>query len=93
MILQNKLKAVLTILLTFVSTYSMAMTKDELAQFKIGLYVMLTLLVIGVIGTIIFIRRKKKDKNGKVDARAYSASQKQISGPDGINNFFDPNLR
>lgn len=93
MILQNKLKAFLTILLTFVSTFSMAMTKDELAQFKIGLYVMLGLLAIGVIGSIIFIRRKKKDKNGKVNARAYSSSQKYASGPEGINSFFDATLK
>jgi len=71
----------------------MAMPQDEVDQIRIGAYIMGGLLLIGVVVTIVLIRRKPKDKNGKVNAKAYSADQKYLAGPEGINNFFNPRLK
>ncbi|OJJ18583.1 hypothetical protein BKI52_23515 [marine bacterium AO1-C] len=53
--------------------FSMAMAQGKLAQVRLGVYLMLGLLFIGIIITIAFIRQKPKDKNRKVDVKAYSA--------------------
>ncbi|OJJ18579.1 hypothetical protein BKI52_23495 [marine bacterium AO1-C] len=54
----------------------MALSQKDVAQYRLGAYIMLALLVIGIVITIVIIRRKPKDKNGKINAQAYSASQK-----------------
>ncbi|HAS46936.1 MAG TPA: hypothetical protein DCS93_41000 [Microscillaceae bacterium] len=92
MILLNIFKATSTVLSIFVSTWR-DMGGDDLAQFKVGLFVTLGLFLVGIVASIIFIRRKPKDKNGKIDAKAYSADQKYTKGPKGVNNFFQDRLK
>ncbi|HAS42136.1 MAG TPA: hypothetical protein DCS93_16785 [Microscillaceae bacterium] len=67
----------------------MALSQEDVAQYRLGTYLMLSLLIIGIVTTIVLVRRKPKDKNGKIDAQAYSANQKdakpsfqnRVSGP------------
>jgi len=74
--MQNLLKTSFTLLFITISSWCMALDQKDVAQYRLGTYIMLSLLVIGIVITIIFIRRKPKDKNGKIDAQAYSADQK-----------------
>jgi len=89
----TKPSLLLSFLFVGMTTSGIAMPQDELVQVRLGAGIMGGLLLIGVIVTIVLIRRKPKDKNGKVKAKAYSADQKYLSGPEGINNFFNPRLK
>jgi len=89
MIIRNLLKTTLTLLFITISSWCMALSQEDVAQYRLGTYLMLSLLIIGIVTTIVLVRRKPKDKNGKIDAQAYSANQKdakpsfqnRVSGP------------
>jgi len=83
------MKTSFTLLFITTSSWCMALSQKDVAQYRLGTYIMLALLIIGIVTTIVLIRRKPKDKNGKIDAQAYLANQKdakpsfqnRVSGP------------
>ncbi len=74
--MRNLLKISYTLLFAFISNWGMALSQEDVAEHRLAAYVMLALLFIGIVVTIIIVRRKPKDKNGKIEAQAYSADQK-----------------
>ena len=89
MIIRSLMKTSFTLLFITTSSWCMALSQKDVAQYRLGTYIMLALLIIGIVTTIVLIRRKPKDKNGKIDAQAYLANQKdakpsfqnRVSGP------------
>lgn len=82
-----------TLVFIFTTHTTYALSPAEIDQLYIGVYVILGVIVVLGIVTVVIIKRKPKDKNGKINASAYSPKDTYTTGPKGVNSFFNPNLK
>ncbi|EAY24101.1 hypothetical protein [Microscilla marina] len=82
----------ITLLLILTTHTTYALSQAEVNQLYIGIYVIFGIIAILGIITIVIVKRKPKDKNGKIEASTYSPKDTYTTGPKGINSFFNPDL-
>lgn len=87
------ISAFTALIFVFITHTTYALSPAEIDQLYIGVYVIFGVIVVLGIVTVVIIKRKPKDKNGKINVSTYSPKDTYTTGPKGINSFFNPDLK